>query len=411
MSRSNYAEKIHEFEGIISGCDQELEELRRNKRYQEAEPRKEVARKKIGALLSLPIFAPSDDIVETWNGLQKEISGVSPRVILATDVPSGDRENPVESQRWYRSEDIFCILDKEVQSRPSVNFSNMILVGEYEHFDPKIAFQGQFEEAVKAAKNGKVTIMPINLGNKHWLGGMMRKNDAGELEFVYNDSLGDPHSEELINLHVQLAQWIRGFDPNIKLVNLGVEQQHDGYNCGPYTIHNLLTLADNKDLSAEELKVKLGELVNPKNLRKRDAEVLAGELVEKDDVEKMWCEVKERAICGKMQNLFGQFKEEGRVEEGGVKCRDEDEARALAEQIKKSYEDLGVKPCSIEQKGDVWVVKLPQECRGRDPFSMGSKELKDLREELQPPSASVKSVFNLPVQGGESQKKGISAGV
>jgi hypothetical protein len=381
----NYQEKIHEFDGIVALCDQELESLRRSKLYQSPQSRKEAVEQKFSGFLSKPIFSAEDEIVQTWEKLKEGGFPIS----FETNLVAGYKEKPASSEEWYKSGDIFCILDNQIRQTPNVKFSNMILVGSYNHYDAnydtKKTFKEQFEEAIKEATNGKPTIMPTNLRNKHWVASMLRKNSEGKLELLYNDSIGaGPDSEMLA--------WIKEFNFGIEVKNLGCLQQRDSYNCGPYMIHNLLEMASNPSLEAEELAKKLGT-PDPTKLREEHGKILREDSIEKDEAEKICLALKERAICGRMNGLFDQFREENRMEDGQIKCDNSDAAKVLAEQIKKSYEDIGVKPCVLESKGDSWVVRLPEQCRGRDPFSMSGEDLRQLKEEIKSPSAIPEKPF------------------
>lgn len=395
----NYSEKIDEFDGVIALCDQELENLRKTKRNQSPESRKKQVEDKFSQILQNPVFARGDDIIETWEKLKKEGSEL---LSISTDLSPA--HSPAKSQEWYKSSDIFRILDRKVSEIEDVAFSNMILVGKYDNFDPKKVFTDQFEEAKEAAKKGKSTIMPINLRNKHWVGGMMRKTSSGKIQFVYNDSLGASIDDELLD-------WISDFDSSIEVVNLGVMQQvdTDRHNCGPYMVDNLLKLANNNDKSIEDLKNALSPAqTNPEKLREEHAQILREEIGDRDEAEKICQALKERAICGKMLSLFEQFKEENRMVGNKIQCSDTSSARALAEQIKRSYEDLGVSPCELRQDGENWVVRLPQECRGKDPFAMNSEELSELKSRLRPPSVAPAKTSAVSVQH-EEQKSAVWA--
>lgn len=241
---------------------------------------------------------------------------------------------------------------------------------------PAIPTEGSdyFKQALYKAKNlargGKKVLMPLNINGNHWVGGMM-KMDGGELKFFYNDSLGNP-IDETMRIEIERA--------GIKITDLKAKQQDDHYNCGPLTIHNLLEMSKATNLEEEALKQKLLTSAKELDLQKL-REHYSNLSPYKSDKDK------EKEICGEMCDIFENLKNRGRVhEENGVKrfdCESTEEARKLAEKIKKSYEDLGVGPCDLQQKGGQWIVRIPEACSGKDVFSMNPEQLQTLREEIQ----------------------------
>ncbi|MBU6140381.1 MAG: hypothetical protein KGP29_02340 [Proteobacteria bacterium] len=407
MSKPNRQERIRKFEGLIAKCEAEGISLRhsRGSGSVDVDGRKSDALAKIEGLLS-EVDQP-DDFKKTLEDFKKEAPKDSSQVAVVSDLPSGFKESTGESTEWYSDRDISRVLTEEIKSRSGVELSGIVQVSD--DSEAKELFKSQFQLAIDQATKGDVVMIPINLSKKHWIGGVMRMNEKGELEFIYNDSLGDSEGSELEVFHSKLKGWIGELSPEVTVTDLGVRQQNDGHNCGPFTIHNLLALADNRALSAKELKEILGKQIDPKELRKKHELTLAPEPDDRDDAEKMWSDTRDWLVCLKMRESLEMLREEGRISEGGkINCEDETGARKLAENLKKSYEDIGVKPCRIEQKGDVWVVRLPQECRGRDPFSMDIKELKELKEELRSPAASVMQTSVKQTDLGASLNEGIS---
>ena len=391
---TNHQARIDKFDNIIARCEQEAEELRRNSRNQDPKTRFEQAKLATQGLLATNIFTARDDIIESRKKFLEDKDLAGPKVSFATDVPNGDRDDHIKSKEGYASSKVFRILDSEMkeEGRKDVKLSNMVFTGNAADKEQQGAFNGQLRTAMKAAQDGKATIMPIhlNLGNcRHWVGGMLRQDpdNPSQMQFIYNDPQNSPGED---NIDATLAKWIKAFDPNINIVNLQVDQQKDGYNCGAHMVDNLLKFADNSRSRVDELKAELSAQVNAEELRQKHGDVLAKVGHDRDEAQELWSQVKERAICGKMQDLYSQFEKSGRKQKGssGIKCDDDKSAALLAEQIKQSYEDLGVKPCRLEKKGEVWVVKLPEACKGRDPFAMKSEDLKELREELKEPSTA-----------------------
>lgn len=289
--------------------------------------------------------------------------------MVETDLPDGykDGSTAAESKNGYTSEIIYRVLDEEVRrlKSDSVVFSNMLWtdVGEGDKFSPKDIFEEELAKA-KKLEEGKAMLVPV-VSKGHCVAGMFRKKN-GKLQFIYNDPEGRPISSNSV-----LGRWFNENVNDVEVVDLRIHQQSDSYNCSVYSISNLLKMASNKDTDTEELKEKLGENVNPKELRERHAEILEGDEMDRKGTLGLLDDLKERAICGKMKNLYSQFDQEGRFSESRILCDNDDEAKGLAENIKKSYEEIGVKPCGIEKRGNDWVVRLPEKCRGKiDPFKM-----------------------------------------
>lgn len=369
----SYAEKISYFDQIIAFCEREVISERKYNRGEGT--RIEDLEGEIASLTSLIEQTDKEEIAQAVEGERKSYTKGSSGVSVATNLPDGSKDD----KRAYTTEEMYHIMYSETRGKEDVKFSNMIWANDPKGiaYDPKAVFESQIEEA-EELKEGQALIVPI-LANKHWTAGMFRKKD-GRLQFLHNDPEGNEIKPESL-----LGQWLAEYQKEgvLEVFDLHVQQQHDGYNCGPYTISSLLTMAENRELDAEEIKKALAQKIEPEKLRAKHAEIIEEDSLDREGVVAMIDALKERAICSKMKNMYDQFAEEGRIEDGGrINCHNADEARALAEQIKKSYEDIGVKPCGLEQNGDSWVVRLPEKCQGKDPFKMNHEELKDLKKEL-----------------------------
>ena len=372
---------VKEFDKIIDFCERNL--LEKSKTVRAKSDLKAIS-EKLDSLLQ-PIQSAAKGEVKDVVKQHQEF-----KVAFDYSLPAGSKGSEIndDEQREYSTEDIYRILDRRVRDLKDdkAKFDNLIWANDPEgiEYNPKKVFDSQVE-AAKKLKEGEALMVPV-ISNRHWTGGVFRMQ-KGKLQFVYNDSLGKPMKEA----SSLMASWFDDYADDIEVIDLQIKQQGNDLNCGPWMIHNLFEIASNVGLE-EELKKKLGQAVDPKKLREADAKTLKEEQVDRDETMKMLDEIKERAICGKMSSLFDGFKEEGRMsDEGKISCNSEDEARALAEKIKKSYEDIGVKPCGLKQDGNTWVVQLPEQCRGRDPFRMSKNELDNLKKELQPPFQSAVS--------------------
>ncbi len=266
---------------------------------------------------------------------------------------------------WYSDKKIDNVLSHELSGKKDVVALRAIPLEGSDYFADALK-----EAARLATKEGKTVLMPINIHEDHWVGGMM-KMEGKKLKFFHNDSLGnamDPTMKEKIE------------SAGIEIIDLKAQQQNDNYNCGPLTIHNLLEMSKAESLDDEEgLKRKLLESAKGLDLQQLRKDHSGLSAYQSD-------ETKEKEICGEMRGIFKKFQEQGKVsEENGNKrfdCDSSKDAKELAEKIKKSYENLGV-PCNLQEKDGQWIVKIPAACKGKDVFSMNSNDLKILRKEIQ----------------------------
>lgn len=90
-------------------------------------------------------------------------------------------------------------------------------------------------------------VIPINLGRRgssgayegsHWVGLVIRRDPEHGLEAYYNDSLGTSMDALLPNLKQILTN--NGIQ---NITDLQIRQQNNGYDCGPWTVLNLDSLA------------------------------------------------------------------------------------------------------------------------------------------------------------------------
>jgi hypothetical protein len=98
--------------------------------------------------------------------------------------------------------------------------------------------------AIAEALGGKPAVMNINLHGNHWVGVIIRKQGDGNIQVIYVDSLGGRiETESNAGL---LIQTITVLVSNAHIVDLGTGgfiQQHNAIDCGPFTVANLVSLA------------------------------------------------------------------------------------------------------------------------------------------------------------------------
>jgi len=108
----------------------------------------------------------------------------------------------------------------------------------------------QVSSAKETAARGRTVLMPVQIGDNHWVGGAMTQEDD-EFKFIHNDPLGNEIDPNLKNVLESQG---------VNVIDLQHKQQTDKYNCGPYTADNLSKFAEaieNKGelgLSDEEFK-------------------------------------------------------------------------------------------------------------------------------------------------------------
>ena len=111
----------------------------------------------------------------------------------------------------------------------------------------------QVSSAKETAARGRTALIPVQIGDNHWVGGAMTQEDD-KFKFIHNDPLGneiDPNLRDVLE------------SQGVNVIDLQHKQQTDKYNCGPYTADNLSKFAEaieNKGelgLSDEKFKKRL----------------------------------------------------------------------------------------------------------------------------------------------------------
>jgi hypothetical protein len=101
----------------------------------------------------------------------------------------------------------------------------------------------QVSSAKETAARGRTALMPVQIGDNHWVGGAMTQ-EGDKFKFIHNDPLGnkiDPNLRGVLE------------SQGVDVIDLQHRQQTDAHNCGPYTADNLSKFAE-----AIENKRKLG---------------------------------------------------------------------------------------------------------------------------------------------------------
>lgn len=183
---------------------------------------------------------------------------------------------------WYTGDQINLLLNTYLVGNPIVVrptaplFNNDALTTAIRE-----SLQRMFVEGNQAA------VIPLNLGNNHWVSLTIRA-EGNIIRAIYNDPLGNELSLTnrgiLENAIAQAIQRIFNEDNiNInfnRIIDLELEQQTNGYDCGPITVNNLvrLALAENIDYSNAEAIILGANLITydnqDQNIRQRHSEIL-----------------------------------------------------------------------------------------------------------------------------------------
>ena len=101
--------------------------------------------------------------------------------------------------------------------------------------------------AINAALAGQIVVMPINLHGNHWVGAMMHVRD-NVLHLVFNNPLGTAIEQEpnAIAFIQTIQTAMLAINPNaiLNMIDLMLPQQQNGDDCGPFTVDNLIRLAE-----------------------------------------------------------------------------------------------------------------------------------------------------------------------
>jgi hypothetical protein len=152
-----------------------------------------------------------------------------------------------DDKKWYDGDEVLNATRSGTKMDPNDENVNSELLG----ITQSEIFEMQIENAKAIADKGKTALMPINIGENHWVAGAMTKDQEGNYQMIHNDSLGNPIDEKL-------SETLK--KSGVGIVDLKQRQQEDSHNCGPYTADNLSKFAEaikNKvefGLSDEEFK-------------------------------------------------------------------------------------------------------------------------------------------------------------
>ncbi len=189
--------------------------------------------KTAGSALGEEVKSQVEDVISNMGGRVSDFDGVK----------GGTIDNS-----WYGDEQLLDSTSKSLSEHSKAElFAATPINQNQEAID---LMHLQVSSAKETAARGRTALIPVQIGDNHWVGGAMTQEDD-KFKFIHNDPLGneiDPNLRDVLE------------SQGVNVIDLQHKQQTDKYNCGPYTADNLSKFAEaieNKGelgLSDEEFK-------------------------------------------------------------------------------------------------------------------------------------------------------------
>ena len=147
-------------------------------------------------------------------------------------------------QDWYTEDNIAQLLQRLL---PNERF-HIIAQTQFENDD---LLRANLNQAVAniIGNPDHVALMPVHLHGNHWIGMMMHQQANGDIQVVIiNPTGGEIEEESNAALLIQILENIieeLGDGNHLRIADLMLHQQYNGYDCGPFTVDNLVRLAYN----------------------------------------------------------------------------------------------------------------------------------------------------------------------
>ncbi len=228
------------------------------------------------------------------------------------------------------------------------------------------------------ALEGRSTLMPIHQNGNHYTAGFMTSSTGEDgkkkLHFLYNDSLGNEMPK---NLREELGK-------DVEIIDMKILQQQNDFECGNHALANMQSFLDSGfgnegfDSEALEEEMKKKKKLQPDDQKENLIEISPSESPQEKEKGAVFNET--------LSNLLGE-NYEGRIKRNqdgsiaSIGCNSEQEAQQVSNAMKSFCDDIGL-PCTVTNKNGSYVVgvKMPQEFKDRDPFSMKEEELTQLKQ-------------------------------
>jgi hypothetical protein len=155
-----------------------------------------------------------------------------------------------EQELWYTEDNINLLLRRYLHEDKYVVMAQT----QFEHHGN---LADNIVHAVRHVVTGRTAVLPINLHNNHWVGLVIRRLNPGVIQAIYVDPLGHDLTNEpnALVLRDALNNATNAFPGhNVEILVLSVQQQANSYDCGPFTVDNLVILAQTDLNTIEELE-------------------------------------------------------------------------------------------------------------------------------------------------------------
>ncbi len=160
----------------------------------------------------------------------------------------------IEAQtEWYTEDRIREVLNFFL---PEERFA-VIAQTQFEH---EAMLDANLRAAVGQAMTERIAVLPINLHNNHWVGLVIRRQANGMIQAVYVDPTGntidqEPNAIRFVGHLQEITRELNPENPNPLIQVIQVRQQDNDNDCGPFTVDNLIRLAqENLDnLTTEQI--------------------------------------------------------------------------------------------------------------------------------------------------------------
>jgi hypothetical protein len=187
---------------------------------------------------------------------------------------------------WYSEDDIAQIL--KLSTHDNVN---IFAQTQFEHVD---LLKDNFKQAIEnVVETGETQLIPIHLHGNHWAGAIVRMQNNGKIQVIYNDPLSEsiesqPNATQLVAAVTEVAT-------QTDIIDLQLRQQRNGNDCGPFTTDNLIRLASAASeldgLTAQEI-IRRRILATPTNgsaleIRNHHAQILPRLRKDVEDIAKL----------------------------------------------------------------------------------------------------------------------------
>ncbi len=204
-------------------------------------------------VLKLPLLNFLQHITKEWHSTATRafsIKGISDHIAsyVGADTPllTSEFKAPINNPLWYTDQQIFNILQETLHHERIVTLTAVQLLTTAQlETEARVTYQNlltdAIEIAIQAISNGQIAVIPIHVNQNHWFAALLSINRDGVVQLTIQDSLGNRMSEHpnMINF----IDLIRVRISDINIVDVASIQQENGYDCGVWTVDNLVRLA------------------------------------------------------------------------------------------------------------------------------------------------------------------------